>query len=255
MPTLNPVAVAAAAAIGGFPDNELVDAVAVAHAESSWNTDSFNSCCFGLWQIHKTAHSDLWNQHLKGDGWKDPIRNAMVAHTIWQRAGGEWCARGSPPNGCNPWQAYGNSNYKGALGPARSAVNRMKSILQKVGWSTTELRENVRANPLDQQTKMVMDQLGLSGSGLGIDLPGLPGGDFMEAMQKLHEILQFFTNRHNWIRTGVGLAGLGLIWFAILPFVIKGGVKVLGFLPQGKIAKAAVAAKGGKLGKAAEVLS
>lgn len=253
MPTISPVSVAAAASIAGFPDNELVNAVAVAHAESSWNTGDRNSCCFGLWQIHEKAHPDAWKRFgLSGDGWQDPQKNANAAFMIWQQSGG-WCTRGSPPN-CNPWQGYGNSNFKGAIGPSTAAVNRMKKILSDNGYTTASFREAIKVNPTDEKVKMVLDAFKLSGSGLGIDIPN-PIGGATEALQQLHKILTFFTDRHNWIRVGVGLGGLALLWFAILPYVLRAGGKVAVLLPQGKAAKAAMAVKGGKLGKAAEVIS
>lgn len=245
MPTISPVSVAAAASIAGFPENELVNAVAVAYSESSWNTGSANACCYGLWQIHEKAHPDAWKRFgLSGDGWKDPQRNANAAFMVWQQSGG-WCTRGSPPN-CNPWQGYGNSNFKGAIGPATAAVNRMKKILSDNGYTTGSFREAIKVNPTDEKVKMVLDAFKLSGSGLGIDLPN-PLGGAAEALEQLHKILQFFTDPHNWIRVGVGMTGLILCFYGLLPYILRGAGKAAAFLPQGKIAKVAMAAKGGKV--------
>lgn len=147
MAQLTALQVAAAAMIGGFSGNDIVEAVKVAYGESSWNTTASNSCCYGLWQINKNAHADLFRKYK----WDNPADNARMANIIFQKAGsllhpeGRWCSSGHPPNGCNPWQAYGNAAYnskdaeaKAAYAELRKQISQGKSAESILGTSRTD---------------------------------------------------------------------------------------------------------------------
>lgn len=242
MGTISPAAVAAAALAGGFPTNQLVNAVAVAYAESSWNTDAANSCCYGLWQINKDAHPDLWARFCGGDRWKVPNNNAHAAYEIWRRAGG-WCTTGRVPN-CNPWQGYGNTRYNGAKGPAMAGVQKLNSVLAKHNITADQVRTsgNIPA--------VVSAELGGSiGDVVDASLPG-PLGASRDAIQQIDKVMKFVTDKHNWQRFGLALGGMILLFLGMAPMfrgpaesIIKGGVKVASVvLPAGKAAKAAAVA-------------
>jgi hypothetical protein len=113
MATLKPYQVAAAALLGGFPPGEVPTAVAVAKGESSYSTTARNSCCSGLWQIHRTAHADKIRSAGGETRLTDPVVNATLAKQIWAAAGG-WCTSGRIGQ-CNPWQAYGVGAWKAKL--------------------------------------------------------------------------------------------------------------------------------------------
>ena len=81
-----PRVVAAAALLGGFPPSQVPTAVAVARGESSYNTAASNSCCTGLWQVHRTAHADKIARHGGLAKLTDPVVNATIAHEIWAAA-------------------------------------------------------------------------------------------------------------------------------------------------------------------------
>ncbi len=213
MATLNAVQVAAAALMGGFPPNEVPRAVAVAKGESSFNTKARNSCCSGLWQIHRTAHADKIAAAGGEDKLTDPVVNAKLAYQIWRSAGG-WCTHGSPPN-CNPWQAYGVSNATGSW----------KGKLSEGARALAEVQ--TRTNNGDSLAHIVNEGLDRS---LGIDLPDagdIPGlGDLVDtagAIAGFGKAVVEFGNRigawisspDNWIRVaevigGAVLFGLGL---------------------------------------------
>lgn len=94
--------VARAAAAAGFPKEELVTAVAVAYAESSFNEQATHrnddgSTDYGLWQInsvHKFAE-------LSSGAWADPKVNAQLALSVWKSQG--W----------NAWSVHKPSNPTG----------------------------------------------------------------------------------------------------------------------------------------------
>lgn len=116
MTVLTAEQVAAAAYIGGFRNSEIVEAVATAFGESSFNTESRNFCCYGLWQINKSAHEKLF----ASGKWDNPADNGRMAYQIYREAGGSW----------GPWQAHGNSRYKLALPRARTALQQLTADLQ-----------------------------------------------------------------------------------------------------------------------------
>lgn len=236
MATLNPLHVAAAAKAGGFPDSQLGIATAVAFAESSWNASAFNgSCCYGLWQINKSAHPDLWAKFGAGDKWKIPSNNARMAFEIWRRAGQKWGASGG---GGNPWAAYGNSRYRSALGPANAAVSSLKSKLAAAGQSLADLL-NLDAGGFAASLRRIIGSV-VPGAATAMDALS----EASQAWQQLHKMLEFLSDKHNWQRVGtIGLGGT-LVIIAIIPLLA-------GVLPFGRALKFLGMAKGGKIGKVA----
>lgn len=110
MPVISDAQIAQAAENGGFTNHTFkVRAVAIALAESGGNTDAFNpahkSGTYGLWQISKSDHPDLWN-----DSWRDPNVNATMAFGVLRKQG--WSA----------WSVYTSQRYRVFLNRARKAV-------------------------------------------------------------------------------------------------------------------------------------
>jgi Lysozyme like domain len=97
------------AARAGFRGADLVVAVAVAGAESSYNPLARNSIgASGLWQILESAHPDLFARYH----WQDPAQNAVMAYSVWRAAGGSW----------TPWTTWTGGSYLQYLSAARIAV-------------------------------------------------------------------------------------------------------------------------------------
>lgn len=94
----------------GWSGNEARITQAVVFAESSGNPNAENACCVGLMQVHFEAHKDKFNIKSR-DELKDPIRNLEIAYRIYKDAGGKWSK-----TGMNPWEGYGNGNYRAFLG-------------------------------------------------------------------------------------------------------------------------------------------
>lgn len=245
MAVLKPYQVAAAALLGGFPPSEVPTAVAVAKGESSYNTTSRNSCCSGLWQIHRTAHADKIRAAGGESALTDPVVNASIAYQIWREAGG-WCTRGRPPN-CNPWQAYGMSNAG-------------------MSWQA-KMAEGARAYAEVQQRQARGESLqSMVGSAAAAadpaGLPNLPGpGDLLDAAGAIagaakamiefgNRVGAWITDPYNWVRVaeviGGGLlvvVGLRIAFGAQIQQVTRGVVGTVA--PVGKVAgRAAKVAKG-----------
>jgi cell wall-associated NlpC family hydrolase len=104
-----PALAASAAKAAGWPQDQLVTAVAVAGAESSYSPTVENSIgASGLWQILQSAHPDLMST---GD-WRDPASNARMALAVYRSAGNSW----------TPWVAYTSGAYRSHIAEAQAAV-------------------------------------------------------------------------------------------------------------------------------------
>lgn len=150
MAGLSAEAVAAAAYLGGFRGNNIVEAIKVAFAESSWDPHAANTCCKGLWQINVQAHPGMATNVF------DPVQNAKYAYQIWSAANHKWCNSGSPPSGCNPWQGYGNSQYKSVGAKAiegymafQTDMKKGKTPEQIIGINPQGISGVKVPNPLD----------------------------------------------------------------------------------------------------------
>lgn len=98
----------------GFTGQDLVVAVAVAGAESSYRAEARNSIgASGLWQILESAHPDLFARY----NWRDPEQNAVMAHSVWTAAGRSW----------KPWTAWTSGAYLARLDEARAAAQSILS--------------------------------------------------------------------------------------------------------------------------------
>jgi LysM repeat protein len=73
-----------------WPDDLEERAVEIAWRESNHQSNVNNSCCYGLFQIHWTAHQSWLTATgiTSSTQLLDPLANAMAAYTLYQRAGG-----------------------------------------------------------------------------------------------------------------------------------------------------------------------
>jgi hypothetical protein len=103
---------ALAAARAGWTGQDLLIAVAIAGAESTWNPDAMNrnsngSTDYGMWQIN-SVHVQV----LASGDWRDPYDNALMARKVWAEAGSSW----------TPWVTFNTGAYLTHLDTARTAV-------------------------------------------------------------------------------------------------------------------------------------
>jgi hypothetical protein len=120
MPRISGAAVADYARSVGFNNQgnpDLTIAVAVAKAESGWNTDARyvtpQEDSRGLWQINTYAHPDLLKYNLY-----DPWYNAFAAWQVFRNAGFRW----------TPWTTYTRGTYLQFWDEAVAAVNGSGSV-------------------------------------------------------------------------------------------------------------------------------
>jgi hypothetical protein len=222
MTTLTPLQVAAAAYLGGFRGDEIQQAVQVAFAESSWDTNAQNPCCKGLWQINLKAHPEAVN----GD-WKDPVHNAYNAHNIFVAAGSNWCRTGRPPN-CNPWAGYGTSAYNKAYGQAHMALAQLRQQMQ--GKDEKAVAKGILGNLTKDTSPGTPDAV--AGTLDAVQNNFIPG---------VLEIGKFFsalTQGSTWIRIAEGALGVMLLGLGIAA-ITKGTPigSAIRSTPIGKVAK------------------
>lgn len=193
---LSDVEIARAARSGGFPDNFLVTAVAVALAESGGNPQATNhntngTTDYGLWQINSIHQADL-----RGGEWSNPNDNARMAYAVFKRAGNSWW----------PWYAFRNGKHVQFMNRATQAVNSL-------GSSNSPKADFSEA---------------VTGAASGVFTPtGLT--DTYEGLKKIATVL---SQKNFWIRVGFVLAGLlviigGAIWLGKGLF-IGGSTKAVG---------------------------
>lgn len=107
MPVISDSQIASAAKSAGWTGKDATIAVAVALAESSGNTNAYNGAfgTYGLWQIYKKVHPDIWQSN-----WTDPNVNARMGYQVWRQQG--WKA----------WSTYTSGAYLRYYSRAQKAV-------------------------------------------------------------------------------------------------------------------------------------
>lgn len=110
-----PALAATAAYSAGFRGQDLVMAVAIAGAESSYRPTVRNSLgASGLWQILQSAHPELFARY----DWGDPVENAVMARSVWVAARRSW----------TPWTTFTGGAYRSHLAEAQEAVATVVAI-------------------------------------------------------------------------------------------------------------------------------
>jgi hypothetical protein len=201
MARLNEFQIAGYVLAAGFPPQEVATATAVALAESGGNTDATNrntngSVDYGLFQIN-TVHGPLLNQGNKFN----PLDNAKMALTVWQRAGNRW----------TPWTVYKSGVYraqllKGTAGAANPAA--------------------IGAAPAAEFKPPLVSPEGepLTNPAGDVDIPTAPGvevvGETLQTLKDLTTGINTFISMVSgggfWIRVGAFLVGAILIGISLL---------------------------------------
>jgi hypothetical protein len=102
----------------GFDDSNVIDAVAVALAESGGNVNAYNPevaagtptglGSYGLWQIYEKAHPEFQALDLT-----DPQINARAAFSVYSHAGRSF----------HPWSTWKHGTYTAYLAAAQGAYD------------------------------------------------------------------------------------------------------------------------------------
>jgi hypothetical protein len=209
--------VARAAKAAGFPDRELVTAVAVAWAESSFNANAVNrsnkdgSVDYGLWQIN-TVHG---YPELQSGAWRDPKVNAVLAKRVHDKQG--WAA----------WSVYRPSD---PVGYARYLAGRAAAVaFVAAGVGPAAAAAGAVTAPAD------------IGKGIGADADeGL--GLVAEIAKEPLSALRWLMNPRSWERIAYLFGGMALTlggaYLLINSTIAKTAAKTI--ISKGKGAAAAV---------------
>lgn len=192
MAILDPLTVGRYAYGAGFRGETLAQMIAIAFGESTFNTNAVNSSsgATGLWQILPSAHPEFAGQDLK-----DPAVNARAAYSVFRSA----------PNAGqitkNKWSAYQGVKYWSAIAGAQAA-----------GVAATA------AGGLSSAAGAVKDT-----AGDVADVATAPLQAGVQAAQTASSAYNTITNPHNWLRIAYGVAGIALIYAAVIS-VSKGAI-------------------------------
>jgi hypothetical protein len=111
----------------GWRGERLVEAVAIALAESSgryWVVNSIG--CVGLFQINVPVHIKA-HPSWTTTAMKDPAANAAAAMTLYKGAGSTW----------KPWEAWTGPDGRGSDGPAQLQMGRARMAVAQIKGATT----------------------------------------------------------------------------------------------------------------------
>lgn len=219
--------VARAAQAAGFPDDQLVTAVAVAFAESGFNATAINrsnsngSTDYGLWQINSVHNFP----EVANGTWRDPKVNASMALRVYRRQG--W----------NAWSVYRPSN---PTGYARYLAARPAAV----GFVAAAVGPGAAAAG-------AAGTPGAIAEGVGGD-----AGTVLNAAEKIAKeplaVLDWLTNPQTWERIAYVVLGgalvIGGIYLLVTSTIAKPAIAMIkdnaktaaAVIPQGKAAGAAV---------------
>lgn len=218
--SLSPIQVCASMKEAGWPASEWATGAAVAMAESSDVADNVNtsSGAYGLFQILKSAHPDLFAKLPYPDAWKDPVVNAWMALQVWQGRGSKWDTGG--------WASLGDAQYQAALPAARAAAAQLQQNLEQAGSSQAQ---TTMLNNLLLPVSPILSGFNTSGVAILNEVAsgGAAAGQFAVAsgaavnsavtstpLDWLSTIGQFFSRlgeANTWLRIGEFLLGAALI--------------------------------------------
>lgn len=198
MPILTEQQVAQLAYQAGFRGDDIKMAVAIAKAESGFNTQAYNpeiaagtakgSGSRGLWQIYGAAHPQ-YNSNLAFD----PVVNARAAYEVFKEMGGKF----------TPWSTFNN-------GSAQQYYNQLNLSLPD-GGDTQSSSLRIRTDPVKAGYEGMSGAAGLSSL----------AGQLQQTNQSIQDIAsgKFITNIFSKVDTesvsfyvgGLLLIGIGLL--------------------------------------------
>lgn len=185
MASLNGVQVAAAAYIGGFTGNNIVQAIQLAYAVSKWDSGAASNDHYGLWQVKKSAHPDLFTKY----SWSNPADNGRMANVVFQKDAGLL----HPEGGWGGWKgAYDVTTYNNAAPGAKRDYAELKKQL-----GAGKSPENILGASRTDGSKSPEGSIG------GKAVAGVSVTGFLSAL----------TNAATWLR--VAEVGLGIILLAV----------------------------------------
>lgn len=179
------VEIARAALAGGWPQDKVATAVAVALAESggeptATNKNDNGTTDYGLWQINSIHKADL-----DSGNWQNPTDNARMAYNVFRRAG----------NSFSPWYAYRSGKHYAYMSRGALAANEAKA--------------GGGSSPDDGNNPLIPDFIEGPAEGTA------------EVFDKVSHALGVITDEDTWIRTGFGILGAVIIVAAVAILIVS----------------------------------
>lgn len=185
--------VAKAAKAAGFPDDQLVTAVAIAFAESTFNAGAIKnepdgSKSYGLWQIN-SVHG---YPEIASGAWRQPGVNAQLAKRVYDKQG---------------WEAWSTFRPSDAVGYARYLAARPAAV----GFVAAGVGAEAAA-------KGAIDTPGAVASGITADAAQALNIAAEIAKEPL-AVLRWLTLPQTWVRIAYVVGGLALVIAGVNLFV------------------------------------
>ncbi len=187
MPTLSARDIYLVASNAGWSGSDTVKAVAIALAESGGRSDATNkntnkSTDYGLWQIN-SIHTAI----LRNGSWSNPQDNAIMAHAVYEGAGGKF----------TPWVAYKSGRYLAFMSVARRAAQGGGGTLPSLNGAGTRAPSG-------------------GGTGGGNAVPsGLSLPNPLDALDAFATLAALLTNPKTWLRMAMLAGGLLLLYWGV----------------------------------------
>jgi hypothetical protein len=194
MAKLSAQQIAGYALAAGFPATEIATATAVALGESggestATNRNSNGSYDYGLWQIN-TVHGPLLNQGNRFD----PLDNAKMAFTVWQRAGNKW----------TPWSVYKSGIYRTFLPTATLAAAKPDDVGNRPGAAgSAPAVDDPNSGPIDATVG-------------GLNSIAASLADFGKTVGSINTFVQTLFSGGTWLRIGAFIMGCSLLLFSFV---------------------------------------
>lgn len=217
--------VAKAAKAAGFPDDQLVTAVAIAYAESSFNAAAVahepnGTYSYGLWQIN-SVHG--YPELAAGGPWQQPNVNAQLAKRVFDKQG---------------WGAWSTFSPSDPVGYARYTAARPAAV----GYVAAAVGAKAAAAG-------ALDTPGAVAAGIADDA-GAALTVAAEIAKEPLSVLRWLTRPDTWVRIAYVVAGgalvVGGVWLLINSTLLSAVGPIATELVGGKAKLAADALGGGK---------
>lgn len=169
-------------------------AIAICRAESGGDPNAVsNTHDYGIWQINRDAHPDLFSPGLVGV--VDPVMGTKAAKTVYTAAGG-W----------SPWSTYKSGAYRKHLGAGKNAY----------AWLKNTSQFEVAATMKSAQAKATSLSEGVSPGDVAGGILGAP----LKAITSIPDaIMAAVSNVFDFVKKGFVVLG---VWFLGMVLLLAG---------------------------------
>jgi hypothetical protein len=206
------VGAAKAAKAAGFKGQALINAVAIAGAESGYNPGAQNlrypDHSIGLWQINQLAHKGRWGSD---SALKNPMTNARAAYDLWRESGfSPWSTWPTAAQGYQARAAKAVADLMGANKKSAKSKSKPKNYVKTpsgaIGKKTRGAMKRLAA-AVKPGTKTAADRALLAGLQAQQDLASLTSGTADDLLAG-DALVTYWENRLGRAQKNGGAAGI-----------------------------------------------